>query len=403
MNQISVDNLSNIIQKKILELHEEPEFQWDPNRTTYNTDNDGNPQIKIAVGNFSLDYDLWKGLRNPAVIGLHPVGLEQIWAYYANIRKDRVDESGRQTIFQIPQSFEQAKKNYKRATIVSVMLPFSEKLVQQYIQTIKDNPKTSSHKFARMYNDVNLMINKAIVRTAIELVNGENAVIAMDDKTVQAISKETIPMVQQGVSHGPSKDGNYPQKSLAALLGLGQFGVSRIIFRDEVENGTVTRYTGPIRSIVIFDKTEPKKNGEDGVIYPSEEWRQFLFKLYDYTDPDPENNSYRFCSYIPLNDAGCGKCIKICPSGAQYNSTPTPNCDYSNEVKQQTHRFYDEKIQFDYASCCDDRGQLANLYPEWSCARCVTICASEGIRRPTSINNYYKKKEELTARAQTSP
>jgi ferredoxin len=385
-----------IIQNKILELHEEPEFQWDSTRTTYETDNECEPQIKIAMGNFPLDSDLWKGLRNPAVIGLHPAGLEQIWAYYANIRKERVDESGRQTVFQIPRSYDYAKKNYKRATIASVMLPFSEKLVQQYIQTIKDNPKTSSHRFARMYNDVNLMINKAIVRTSIELVDGDNAVVAMNDKTVEAISKEAIPMVQQGVSHGPSKGGNYPQKSIAALLGLGQFGVSRIVFRDEIENGAITRYVGPIRSIVIFDKTEPKMNGEDGIIYPSEEWRQFLFKLYDYTDSDPEINRYRFCSYISLNDAGCGKCVKICPSGAQKNSTPTSDGEYSSEVKQQTHRFYDEKIQFDYASCCDDRGQLANLYPEWSCARCVTICASEGLRRPTSISNYYEKKEELT-------
>ena len=76
MSTISVDNLLNIIQKKILELHEEPEFQWDSTRTTYKTDNEGNPQIKIAVGNVPLGYDLWKGLRNPAVIGLHPVGLE---------------------------------------------------------------------------------------------------------------------------------------------------------------------------------------------------------------------------------------------------------------------------------------------------------------------------------------
>jgi hypothetical protein len=396
MNSISVDNLSNIIQKKILELHEEPEFQWDSARTTYRTDDEGKPQIKLAVGNVSLDYDLWKGLRNPAVIGLHPIGLEQIWAYYANKRKDRVDESGRQTIFQIPHSYEFAKKQYKRAVIVSAMLPFSEKLVQQYIQTIKNNPKTSSHRFARMYNDINLMINKAIVRTSIELVDGENAVVAMDDNTVGAISRETVPQVQQGVSHGPSKGGNYPQKSIAALLGLGQFGVSRIVFRDEIENNRITRYTGPIRSIVIFDKTEPNKKGEGEVIYPTEDWRAFLFKLYDFTNPNPEINQYRFCSFVPLNDNGCGKCLKYCPSGAQQNSTPTPNGDYNQEVKQQIHRFYRDKIQFDYASCCDDRGQLAALYPEWSCARCVTICASEGIRRPSSISNYYDKKEELT-------
>jgi ferredoxin len=393
MNPTSVDNLSDVIQKKILELHEEPEFQWDPTRTTYSTDDQGNPRIKIAVGNVPLDYDLWKGLRNPAVIGLHPVSLEQIWAYYANIRKERVDESGRQTVFQIPRSFEFAKENYKRATIVSVMLPFSEKLVQQYIQAIKENPKTSSHRFARMYNDVNMMINKAIVRTAIELVDGDNAVVAMDDKTVEAISKKAVPLIQQGVSHGPAKGGNYPQKSMAVLLGLGQFGVSRIVFRDEVEDGAIRRYMGPIRSIIIFDKAEPKMNGEDGVIYPSEEWRQFLFKLYDFTNP--ELNEYRFCSYVPLSDSGCGKCITICPSGAMSNSSPLPTGDYSQEVKEQEHRFYEDKIQFDYGSCCDDRGQLANLYPEWSCARCVTICGSEGLRRPTTISNYYQKKEEL--------
>jgi ferredoxin len=393
MNPISVDNLSDVIQKKILELHEEPEFQWDPTRTTYNTDDQGNPGIKIAVGNVPLDYDLWKGLRNPAVIGLHPIGLKQIWAYYANIRKERVDESGRQTVFQIPRSFEFAKEKYKRATIVSVMLPFSEKLVQQYIQAIKENPKTSSHRFARMYNDVNMMINKAIVRTAIELVDGDNAVVAMDDNTVEAISKNAVPLTQQGDSHGPEKGGNYPQKSIAALLGLGQFGVSRIVFRDEVEEGSITRYMGPIRSIVIFDKAEPKMNGEDGVIYPSEEWRQFLFELYDFTDP--VLNEYRFCGYSPLSDKGCGKCIEICPSGAQANSTPLPTGGYSPEVKEQTHRFYEDKIQFDYGSCCEDRGQLANLYPEWSCARCVTICGSEGLRRPASISNYNEKKKKL--------
>jgi len=72
-----------------------------------------------------------------------------------------------------------------------------------------------------------------------------------------------------------------------------------------------------------------------------------------------------------------------------------PSGDYSPEVKEQEHRFYEDKIQFDYGSCCDDREQLANLYPEWSCARCVTICGSEGLRRPASIINYYEKKEEL--------
>ena len=396
MNTISLGNISGIVQDKILELHEEPEFQWSRNRTTYRINKEGIPQAKVAIGNVPLDYDLWKGLRNPAVIGLHPIGLKEIWDFYANKRKERVDESGRQTIFQIPRSFEYAEKQFNRAVIISVMLPFSQELVNGYIQTIKDNPYTSSHKFSRMYNDVNLMINKAIVRTAITLVEKENAVVAMDDKTVGAISKEAIPEVKQGVSHGPSKGGNYPQKSIAALLGLGQLGVSRILFRDEIENNIVNRFVGPIRSIVIFDKNDPITDGTNSVMYPTDDWRSFLFKLYDFTNIDKEINNYRFCSLIPHNDGGCGKCISCCPSGALYNSTPTPQGNYPDEVKKQTYRFYDDKVQFDYASCCDDRGQLSTLYPEWSCARCVTICASEGIRRSASIKNYYNKMEELT-------
>ena len=393
---ISVDNLSSLIQEKVLELHEEPEFQWNETRTTYRTDSDGKPQIKVAIGNVPLDYDLWEGLRNPATVGLHPIGLEEAWGYYANKRKDRVDESGRQTIFQIPKSYDYAKKKYRRAVIISVMLPFAQELVDQYIKAVKENPHTSSHKFARMYNNVNLMINKAIVRTSISLVDGENAVIAMNDKTVDAISNNAIPQTKQGVSHGPSKGGNYPQKSVAALMGLGQFGVSRILFRDEIEKGTVNRYVGPIRSIIVFDENEPTTDGADGIVYPTEEWRSYLFNLFDFTETESKVNSKRFCSFIPMDDGGCGKCIEGCPSGAQYNSTPSPEGIYNEDVKEQSHRFYDEEIQFDYASCCDDRGQLATLYPEWSCARCVTICATEGIRRPDSVKNHYEKMGKLT-------
>jgi len=393
---ISVDDISNVFKEKITELQEEPEFQWNLARTTYETDEDGKPLVKIAVGNVPLDYDLWAGLRNPAVLGLHPAGLREIWEFYANRRRPRVDESGRQTIFQVPRSYEYARKNYGRAVIASVMLPFSSKVVDDYLDAVKENAKGSSHKFTRMYNDVNLMINKATVRAAIDLVDGENAVLAMNDKTVTALSNEAISKTRQGISHGPSKGGNYPQKSIAALLGLGQFGISRILFRDEVVNGKVRRYVGPIRSVILFDKEEPVKDGRGGVVYPSEPWRKYLFSLYDFTNTDPGVNGSRFCSYIPLNDGGCGKCIDGCPSGAEYNSAPSPDGGYADDVGSQTHRFWEGKLQFDYASCCDDRGQLSTLYPEWSCARCVTICASEGVRNPVATKVFYSRMDELT-------
>ena len=35
--------------------------------------------MKLAVGNVPLDYDLWEGLRNPAIIGMYPAGLKEIW------------------------------------------------------------------------------------------------------------------------------------------------------------------------------------------------------------------------------------------------------------------------------------------------------------------------------------
>ena len=393
---ISVDGISNVFKEKIVELQEEPEFQWSLARTTYETDEDGKPLVKLAVGNVPLDYDLWAGLRNPAVVGLHPAGLREIWDFYANRRRPRVDESGRQTIFQVPRSYEYARKHYGRAVIASVMLPFSSKVVDSYLEDVKGNAKGSSHKFARMYNDVNLMINKATVRAAIDLVDGENAVLAMDDKTVTALSKEAIPETHQGISHGPSKGGNYPQKSIAALLGLGQFGISRLLFRDEVVDGKVRRYVGPIRSVIVFDKEEPVKDGGDGVMYPTEPWRKHLFSLYDFTNTIPDVNGNRFCSYIPLNDGGCGKCIDCCPSGAQYNSAPSPDGGYADDVGSQSHRFWEGKLQFDYASCCDDRGQLSTLYPEWSCARCVTICASEGVRRAAAAKGFYSRMDELT-------
>ncbi|MFP3952433.1 MAG: hypothetical protein ACLFVP_09885 [Candidatus Bathyarchaeia archaeon] len=179
-------------------------------------------------------------------------------------------------------------------------------------------------------------------------------------------------------------------------MGLGPFGVSRLVFRDEVTDRGVKRFLGPLRSIVIFGAGEIIKDGRGGVIYPTSEWREFLFKLYDFTNTNPNVNRYRFCSYIPLDDEGCGKCIETCPSGAQRNSSPTPEGDYSSDASGQRHRFWEGEIQFDFGRCCDDRGQMARLYPEWSCAMCATICASKGARRSGSVNRFYNKMRELT-------
>ena len=115
---------------RVAELQDEPEFQWKHESIKYAVDEDGDPSVKVAMGNVPLDYDLWKGLRNPAVMGIYPAGLKEIWDYHANRRRAQVDEYGRQTIFQIPRSYDFAKEKFNRAVIISVMLPFSHEVIK---------------------------------------------------------------------------------------------------------------------------------------------------------------------------------------------------------------------------------------------------------------------------------
>jgi len=125
--------------------------------------------------------------------------------------------------------------------------------------------------FARSYDYINRMLDKAITRAAIDLVgdDSERAVIVMNNDNMKAVSTEVIPQSRQGISHGPSKGGNFPQKKSGSAIGFGQFGASRMVVRDEVIDGKVERLGGPIRSIIVFDQGELVKNGEDGIIYPS--------------------------------------------------------------------------------------------------------------------------------------
>lgn len=390
--QLTEDKLVDLFTKKVVELQQEPEFQWSKDRITYRTVDGEKPEIKLAVGNVPLEYDLWEGLRNPAQLGLYPAGLKDIWEYYAHKCKDRTDETGRETIFQVPDSFRTARNRYNRAVLISVMFPFSSKLLTEYTEQTGENG--SSHLFSKMYEDTNLMIDKATSRVAIDLVYDDNSVVAMDNRTVNELFTQAIPQTKQGGSHGPCKGGNFPQKSLAALMGLGQFGVSRLIIRDELNDGNVERSVGPIRSIVVFDRVEPIADGSGGVIRPNKSWREFLGELFDFKNPDPEINDYRYCNYLSGN-VSCGKCREHCPSGAQQNSTPEPEGTYSPDIENQTHRFRDGKLQFDFAQCCEKRGQMNNLFPEWSCAHCLSVCATEGIRKRETIENFQSKADQL--------
>jgi ferredoxin len=394
--ELHMDNLTRVFGEKVSEV-EEDEFQFPKERVRYATSSIGKPEVKLAIGNIPLFYDLWEGLRNPAVVGMHPLSLREIWEFYANKTKKTVDEYGRQTIFKIPRQFDSIQKDFKRVIVISVMLPFSDKLINDYAKIILVKERGSSYLFTRMYEDINRIIDKATSRVAIDLVTDKNVVLAMDNDTVKSVSNDAVPAMHQGDAHGPAKGGNYPQKSVAALLGLGQFGVGRFIFRDELVDGMVQRFVGPIRSIIVFDKEDVVKDHSGGLILPTDQWRDFLFKLYNFTNVDPEVNKYRFCTYIPSNDEGCGECVRRCPSGAQINSVPSPNGKYSENVSRQRHRFWEDRLEFDFSRCCEQRGQMTTLFPEWSCARCLSTCAAFGRKRTYAADNFYTKMLELTS------
>ena len=130
--------------------------------------------------------------------------------------------------------------------------------------------------------------------------------VAMHNNTVKSASAEAIPPTQQDASHGAFKPIHYPQKSIAVLMGLGQFGVSRIVFRDEIIDGKVQRFTGPLRSIILFDKETLTTGKRDDIFFPNDSWREFLSRLFDFTQVDSEINQYRFCPYSSNKDRSQG-------------------------------------------------------------------------------------------------
>lgn len=392
---ISIDHIEKVFKERIAELLEEPEFHIEEIDASYALEDDGSPIVKVSAANVELSHDLWKGMRNPAGIGSYPAGLPEFWEFYAHRRKRSIDETGRRSIFQIPRSFSSAAEEYSRAVVISVMFPFSLNLIERYAKALINREDARPYSFKKIYDKVNLILEKAISRASVDFMSRENVVIPLDYGTVGSISKEVIPASRQGDSHGPCKQVHVPLKSLAVLTGLGQLGISRMLFRDEIRNGKVERFTGPLRSIVVFDKDEPVKKGEGGIIYLSEAYREFLFRLTDFTDTSPEINNYRYCSYVAENGRGCTQCLRYCPTGAQAYSRPDRNGEYSSNVAKQKHRFYDGKLQFDFARCIEDRSQMGSIFPEWSCARCITACAASGIRREFPASHYAEKVAEL--------
>ena len=401
----TVDGLTRLFQDKVRETSKEPDFQKDGGEIRFATGNEGEPLVKLALGNVPVDYDLWEGLRNPAMVGLFPAGLPEIWESYGRKSKQKVDEATGKTVFEIPPSYDFVLNNFRRAIIGSVMLPFSTEIAHNYVGEVTKDENAVSMQFTKMHVELGRILDKAVVKVAAEIAsrNPDAVAIAMVGDTIRTISTEVVPQTHQGLSHGPSKGGNYAQKSVAALMGLGQFGVSRLIIRDEVVDGKIQRFAGPVRSIVIFDKNDLVTDGSDDMLYLTPAWRQFLIRLFDFTNADPEINQYRFCSHINTDLKSCTQCIDICLSNAQANSVPEADGKYADNVSEQARRFWQEKLQFDFEKCRDQQVRIRKSHADWFCGRCVTACVDRGIRRKNAVQNFSAKKSELTKKAAKTP
>jgi hypothetical protein len=390
---LSSPAIKQLISRNIKALRDDPTLC--AGEVKYALDGEGEADVKVAAANVPLDYDLWDGLRNPAGLGLHPAGLREVWEFYAwRTASKRCDDTGRETIFEVPRSFEYAQDRFRRALIVSVMLPFAGKLLKAHDRFIRENERGAYWPYSQLYGEVNNTLDKALLRTGMELTGADNVVLAMDRKMMDDLSATAFPVTYQGKAHGPQKEVHYPQKSLAVLTGLAQFGVSRFVFRDEVQAGKVNRFMGPIRSLIIFDEASPIENGGQGIIYPHQRWRDFLFSLSDFTKTQDDINRCRFCTYIPYHDKGCGKCIPHCPPGALLHSVPDRAGQYSADL-HESKRFWKGQLQFDYEQCLGDRKNMATLFPEWRCGRCITVCAVAGRRRVEAVEAYEKQKKAL--------
>ena len=89
------------------------------------------------------------------------------------------------------------------------------------------------------------------------------------------------------------------------------------------------------------------------------------------------------------------------PPAPKRVPAPQPDGRYSEQVSRQAHRFWEGNLQFDYGKCCDDRGQMAGLFPEWSCARCLTVCMDQGVRRKQAVLSFYQKMSQLTQQTES--
>lgn len=376
--------LTALLADRVLNVLREPEYHWGEGFRSFMTDDDGRPAVRLAVANCAPDTDIWQGLRNPAQVGMYPIGLREVWMHHAasNVKSTRYD--GSPNPLAMPEPFEEAWARLKRAVIISAMLPLNPDVYGEHAGKFERGDADPFDYYCRARAEVGAVIDKAVGKLALAMMGSGRAVVPMTSKNAATVVDRTRSEYLKGKYHGPCNN-HYPQNSIAAMTGLLQFGVHRLPFRDEVgPDGSVRRLCGQYASIIVFDEDELVADGVGGVSLLDTGRLNWLRRVNDYTDVAPEVVAERFCPYNVTSDGGtsaCGKCLEACPSGALPNSSPRPDGTFEERVAGQRHRFHEGALKFDFGTCCRDRGQKAQLYDDYVCARCEAICAVRGVRR----------------------
>jgi len=382
-----VAGLQGFLSTEVARLAADPEFavHSDDGRQRFMTDADGTPAVRAAAAVSGLGGDLWKGLRSPAAVGLHPIDLEDIWDFFAanSIRNVRAD--GSPNYLAMPETYNEARERFGRAVIVSALLPISPQILATYASDIEGGDIVSCSRYSRASGDAGKIIAKAVARLSLALLGEGRAVVCMDPGGANKVVEFSKANSETGKYHGPCNS-PFPQNSVAVLTGLMQFGLSRIPLRDEVgPDGKVRRMMGHYSSVVVFDEAKPTagaNGGGGGPVLIDDDWLSSRRKLVDYTVTDDETVAQRYCAYNRANGDGksaCGRCIAACPPGAIANSSPEPDGTYPERIAKQKHRFHAGFLDFDFGNCASHRAQRSTLYSEYACARCVAVCAAQGL------------------------